>query len=96
MDSNHAPEIITVALPRVRYFRKADNVEVPDSVEALLFLHCVEDEQVHQDGEEGKKPQADSQQGIMKEAMEGQGVIAPQILCIEEATPAAVAVIDIS
>ncbi|TNN82144.1 hypothetical protein EYF80_007512 [Liparis tanakae] len=73
---------------------QADDVEVPHSVEALLSLHGVEDEQVHHDREERNEPQTDPQHGVVEAVVEVQRVIAPQRVVIEEATPAAVAVID--
>lgn len=63
-------------------------------MEALLPLHGVENEQVHEDGEQREEPQTDPQQGVVETVMEGQGAIAPQRVAIEEAAPAVVAVVD--
>lgn len=47
-------------------------------MEALLFLHSIQYEQVHYDREKGKKSQKNSQQGAVDAIMEGQGLIVPQ------------------
>lgn len=73
---------------------QADDVEVPDGVEAFLPLHSVEDEQVHHDREEGEESQTDPEQDAMEVAVEGQRVIAPRGVSIEEVTPAVDAEVD--